>query len=38
MIYNDEWKNPDLVFIKTYQFIDKYDNTAIAATIRVIER
>lgn len=36
--YNDEWKNPELIFIETHPYVDKYDGTTVNATIRVEER
>lgn len=36
--YNDEWKDPERVFIETHPYTDKYDNTIVNATIRVKER
>ena len=36
--YTDKWKDPNVVFIKTLPYLDKYDNTSLLATIRVEER
>jgi len=36
--YEDKWKDPNVVFIETHPYLDKYDNTWLIATIRVEER
>jgi len=36
--YEDQWQNPDLVFIETHPYVDKSDGTTVNATIRVEER
>ena len=36
--YEDKWKDPELVFIRTYSYLDSYDNTPLLATIRVEQR
>ncbi|MFZ1704434.1 MAG: hypothetical protein WAT79_08800 [Saprospiraceae bacterium] len=36
--YEDKWKDPNLVFIETHPYVDKYDNTTVNATITVEER